>query len=482
MIARETDDGAAYDGLAEVPPELHLHLRVPPPTEPRPQPGWLARGLGLHLYSEALLGKRARIEMNFAAVVLLIVTLFELLAWSFLFNAIFNSDIYYLGWGTVPAVLVAMLFAAAVFWFERQFLVHDEVRKLQAMRAARVRVAFIVAAALVTAQPLELFFFRRPVERRVHEEGIREEAVRRLNARAADQERTADHFAALAARRQEAVKVAQSGMDEEARRRSDLERELREEEGSLAGSRAQASAAEQELSEARRREADDPDAVRAAQASYRRAVAAAAAAAAQVERTRFAITQSRNASSDLERRWGDAQKQADTVEANKQTQEEQADERLRDWFHHLQDAEPGPITESAARAPVGKGKPWHYGEPDYDFFAQVQVVWDLVRGLPPRWSNGADATRRMLEDKYGFRSDSDRRGLQWHLLLAVVACHLIALYIPLLVLTIKLFLMPQELRSYYSSLAQARAGEPDALLAWSVEQGEDADSSDGGRG
>src|SRR3954468_11528589 len=84
-------------------------------------PSRLARLMGLHLYSNVLLTKKVRTEMNFAAGLLLLVSLFEWLLWTLLFNGIYSSNIYNLG-GPEPifAAFTALFFGFAVFWFERQ--------------------------------------------------------------------------------------------------------------------------------------------------------------------------------------------------------------------------------------------------------------------------------------------------------------------------------------------------------------------------
>jgi hypothetical protein len=155
------------------------------------------------------------------------------------------------------------------------------------------------------------------------------------------------------------------------------------------------------------------------------------------------------------------------------------DQRLRDWIERLQASSPGDTVLEDSRWSATTGdlsksagtSPWTgslgpYKDRDYDFFEQIHLVWDLAFGRAPRWKNATPAIRQQLEAGYGFSSlGQEEKGWQPHLFIAIFACHLIALFIPLLVLTIKTFLMPQELRNYYSSRQQAAAGDMDAWFS-----------------
>lgn len=452
MISPRRTSELLDEACAEERREVRLFLRLPKPGCSREKPSRLALGLGLHLYSDILLGRRARIEMNFAAVVLVVVCLFELIAWSFLFNAIFNSNIFYLGVKTLPAVLVAMLFALAVLWFERQLLIHDEARKAESKRAARVRLLFIVLAALATAQPLELFFFRMPVLQRIHEEGIRQEAVRAFSEIGEVRLRMSEDFQRKTARGHSGVTELQSRLREETTRKAALDSELRKERGresywrTWVPGEGERNARGMSLNQAR---------------------ALSAAAARRSEALEEQVSLGATTIRALEADAGIVRKELKEFDTAFQAQNEQQDRRLREWIDQLQSSKPGNFNETSV-LPVGRR--WSYELPTYDFFEQLHIVWDLVCGRPSRWLKGTPQIRQTLERKYGFPPTDRGKGWQWHLFIAVLACHLVALYIPLLVVTIKKFLMPRELRNYYSSRHQAEAGDPDALLSWIVEE------------
>lgn len=442
-------------------PELNLFLKMPYSDEPKRSPGRLASLLGLHVYSETLLTKRVRIEMNFAAFILLIVSAFELLAWSFLFNAIFNSDILYFGWKTIPAVLVAALFASAVLWFERQFLTNDESQRRQALRAAAIRLIFIFAAGITTAQPLELLFFRKPVQKRIHEEGIRKEVVERLNTTREDLAIEDKYGAETAERKARSVAQIQAELGNAERNR--LGAEL-----NLGGIRSMAQAEERlvgrlqkEMATATGPRAED------IRQRYSTAVIRFNRLSSEALRLEAQVTV-------LIREVARLQKERDTAESNEQQftderkeSEKLTNERLRDWIRQLRRSEPAEhIIEDRAKTQ----EPWTYDDPEYDFFEQLHLVWLLAAGAPPRWLDGTPKIRQTLENEHGFPPTGPYLGWQAHLILSIAACHIIAFFIPLLVLTIKIFLMPRDLQIYYSRRHQAEAGDHEAWLSEVVDE------------
>jgi len=476
MIPSRRKEDSIEQETSPLQPTLNLYLALPHADVPKRPPSWLARRLGLDLYSDVLLGKSARTEMGFAAVILVIVSLFELIAWFFLFNAIFNSDLLGTGWPTIPAILVASLFAAAVFWFERQFLTTDEDQRRRARGAAVVRVIFILTAAFITAQPLELLFFRVPVQKRIHEEGIREEAVSKLAALLKEGEQVSTAIKGQSDLWGNLYQGAQTQVTALVGQQASLAVKMRQRNGELAAARRAASGYQVE-----RASAETPEKRRSADRSYAKAEAAAAALSREIGQIQLSIAEVDAMLGELRNRaTGAVGKQVDLT-ISSMVNDTGRDRRLRNWIDQLKGSKPGePVEEKWKIAPIvnkaGARSLWDekwpsYKDREYDFFEQIHVVWDLVAGRPPRWLNAPANLRLKLENEYGFASlDQGRRGWQWHLLAAVVACHLIAIFIPFLVLTIKLFLMPKALRTYYSSRHQAEAGDPDAWLAQVVDE------------
>ena len=147
------------------PTPLRLFLKSSQAEVSSQPPSRLARLMGLHLYSNVLLTKKVRTEMNFAAGLLLLVSLFEWLLWTLLFNGIYSSDIYNLGITSVLAALTALFFGFAVFWFERQMLTSSE-KGWKPRAAMGSRFLYICIAALITSQTFELMLFHKPIQER----------------------------------------------------------------------------------------------------------------------------------------------------------------------------------------------------------------------------------------------------------------------------------------------------------------------------
>lgn len=476
-------------------PDLRLFLRVPPPAGPGQAPSRLARILGLDLYSRVLLGKRARTEMSFAAVLLLLVAAFELLAWSFTFNALWNGDVLYVGRGSIVAALVGALFASAVLWFERQFLVSDEPPERR--RAAAVaRLLFVLFAAFINAQSLELLVFRTPIDQRAHEEQLRAKAA--VDLAEVERQEQADT---------DEAKAVQNQLTAEAdaiKSRLDGERER------LNTARVNAAAAAETLTGAR------DELVRLAQQEQAEPTSAAAAAAEkrhlqrEIDRSTAARIRS-NAqvpvSSDEVRRLEDAYS-ASISEAARINRERAARSDLRralfgEWADRLAhsaigESSNGSQLPSARNAAPGaaealeRARKWHYEYRRPNAFEQLRIPWDLALAHPPRWLAGSQVLVEELETRYGLHvprpcvASGEPEApaalpcdpLAWEtevtrshvFLVTLISCHLLAVFIPLLVLVIKFFLLPQELRRYYSARHQAAAGDGDALHAAIVDQ------------
>lgn len=476
-------------------PDVRLFLRVPPPAGPGRAPSRLARILGLDLYSGVLLGKRARTEMSFAAMLLLLVAAFELLAWSFTFNALWNGDVLYVGRGSIVAALVGALFASAVLWFERQFLVADEPPERR--RAAAVaRLLFVLFAAFINAQSLELLVFRTPIDQRAHEEQLRAKAAvdlaeveRQEQADAAEAKNVHDRLAAEA----DALKIR---LDEERERLNTARVNAAAAAETLTGAR-------DELGRLEQREPAEPTSATAAAAERRRLLR-------EIDRSTAARIRS-NAqlpvSGDEVRRLEDAHTES-LSEAARIGRERAARSDLRralfgEWVDRLAHSAVGepsdgsqlPWARSAAPGDaevLERARKWHYEYQRPNAFEQLRIPWDLALAHPPRWLAGSRAIVVDLETRYGLHvprpcaqaGEGEAPAalpcdpLAWEtevtrshvFLVTLISCHLLAVFIPLLVLVIKFFLLPQELRRYYSARHQAAAGDGDALHATIVDQ------------
>jgi hypothetical protein len=443
--------------------------------------------------------------MNFAAVLLCVVALFELTAWTFTFNALVNGDILYFGLKTIPAFLVGCLFAAAVLWFERQFLTADEAGS-RLRRAALLRLALILVAALVTAQPLELLIFRVPIHSRIHAEGIRERAALTL-AETLRQEAADGNLS-------EVDGLLPNAQREESKRLLDASRKaLEQSQGDLYARENELGALRSEMRRLRSERDGTTGRSSELDAQYAQVATQIASVSSQASRLR----------GDIAMRLQEIKKLGGNIETSdaalielKRKREQKRNLRqvlFTEWVDALRDSVAGkPVVGLALpsvikpspidAAPAGDARKWTYTDKEYDFFEQLRVLWDLVFARPPRWLSGTPEIVRELEDQHGLRSpkpceaphgksyssspnaasqtsaDTGCDPLAWETeqtrahvyLVSWIAGHLIAIIIPLLVLIIKTSLLPRELRDYYSSLHQAQAGDPDAMLALLVDQ------------
>jgi hypothetical protein len=155
-----------------------IYLAAPGAHDPRRQPPALARLLRLDVWGTSLLTIRARHEMGAAAVMLVIVFVFELIAWTLLFDVIVHAARSEGAARRLLALGFGLLFSSAVFLFERGFMTTD----LSASRARKwlglgLRAVVIGLSALATAQPVELLLFGHEIDERVREEAVRSEAL-----------------------------------------------------------------------------------------------------------------------------------------------------------------------------------------------------------------------------------------------------------------------------------------------------------------
>lgn len=143
----------------------------------------LTRLFRLDVFGESLLSRRARVVLGSIALLLSGAFLFDLTAWTLLFNAVLHGEPLAVSWLTIPALLAGLLFAVMVLIFKRLFITTDTSRGWRrAYPAILLYTLVLVSAAIGTVQPIELLIFRGPIVHRIHEEGVRVEAARHLRA------------------------------------------------------------------------------------------------------------------------------------------------------------------------------------------------------------------------------------------------------------------------------------------------------------
>jgi hypothetical protein len=506
---RPTASAAAGPATTAEKPPVRLFLRLPEGATVRQRrPSWLARGFRLELYPDSpLLTTRARREMNLAALLLLVVSGFELAIWTTLFHDLFGVR--------VAAVLAGCAFATVVCYFERQLIVHDEVAHGRAGKAMLVRVGYIAIGALITSQALELRIFGEPIRTRVHAEEVRREALTRLSTLAVAEGNlkalttAAQHDTEEAVKGQEAAGDAGTGHAagneppaaplnplafkvQTSQERAELQqrekavqtaaKNLAAKQGQLLGAEGQLRSIRDGLRALQARPDLDPDGeqqrhLEAQRRSWqaRRAQLAEESSAAAIQ-----LDDSRK------QRGGAAEK----LDEKRQAQQDELDDvkgkvdalhqRLVDWVGRLQRAKPGePVTEP--------GGDWAFGEQPYDFLQRLRVLGDLLDGRRARWEGGTPDDVDRLRHEFNLYEpqrcderaasasepcdpeESDRIAAErWKFWLAWIVGLGLAIYIPLLVITLKWFLFPEELRLYYSRLHQQVAGQMEAVLTASV--------------
>lgn len=449
-------------------PDVTVLLNLPE-TPNSDRLGWLSRVLGFELYSSALLTRKVKVELQVMAGVLCAVFLFELLAWSFFFNGMFSGQMTDLGPATIAAVVLGLLFASAILYFERQVVAADShgLKRPRRLAAAWVRVVFILVAGYVVAHAVDLLVFRIPVANALHQEAVAGESARLQE----DLEfLTRNRGAALFSTTKTELAHIRGRLKDTRARRVVL---IADEERAREGSRAlQQDVKKARLSVERGENAleslspeSDPTAARQALEDARRHLRALLE---PLSSSQGELGASESSLGVIEEQLTTLMKQEGLLESQRlqylQAQEQaqqlwdKLDQRRRAWIAELRRAGPGDRVEDAsdwlermtdeekALVPVTWLEPLEFEKPSHSFFEQLKALYEVVFQAPAgsRW-----------KDPY-FTS--------W------LGIHLAAIFIPFVVLVSKWILMPKEVDAYFSTAHQAHAGDPDARLMVKVEE------------
>lgn len=420
--------------------------------------GQLAQFYGLDVNGGSRLTRRAGIEMGYVALLLTIIFLFDLVAWTLLWNVILQSGIIKLSLWTIPALFGGLLFAFATFIYERQFMTADTSGGLlKILWPVSIRLAVITIAAAITSQPIELLVFKGPIDRRIHDESVRAEAVARVHAlqeakqQAAGIEGQTGIDASL-------YKKAEQRSEQVRSERSNLQTQYERAKSELSRAEAAVGAASRRVHVARTQQ----------EQSYWRGMLSAAAARRDAARVRVSNTQADlNKKEEDERYYDQQRKEALQPLRDRQKAAEDDVKRLQNWIAQIRSANAGQSQIEKNDRP----DKWQFQDQEVDFFERLRVVADLYTGRPPQWKDAAADDRTMLGTEYGLKEiaedDADavsRRMINAQMFArsywAVVG---IAIVIPLLVLALKA-LLPKELKDYYSSRKQREAGNYEVLV------------------
>ncbi|MBI4853510.1 MAG: DUF4407 domain-containing protein [Acidobacteria bacterium] len=423
----------------------------------------LLRLFGLTTYGTSLLSLKAYTEMQFVAGLLITVFIFDLSAWTLLWNTIFYSNPLKIGGLTFVALFPAFLLSFATFIYERQFVTADvsQVGWSRLGLGAFARFILVVIAALITSQPIELLFFQARIEARIHQESVPKEAIRRLNqleeARKKAEGPSGDKIKELLKGTPESLKI-----DTLTTTKQNLQKEKTILEN-------QAKSKQEAFSKAQKtvdywRETLSRASFEARPTIQKRLSEARTKASLEEE----AFNQARQENEakqieldNIEKDLQAAQKDFDNryEKIKKETQEvqkigENSLENLQKWITKVQANEPGKVLVEGDLV---------YQPDNYDFFERLRIINDLYYGLPPRWPDGANEYEKQLNETFKIVNPAkdqtlkDRRedeASQFRRTYWTVFA--VAMFIPLLAMIMKIF-MPKELQDYYSKEKQTSA-------------------------
>ena len=451
------------DPVAEV---IDLNQRRPPRFALAPARGQeltgilgdLAKLYLLNVNGTTLLTTRAAMEMKLIAVMLTINFLFDLAVWTALWNMVFHTGKLTLGVLSLPALFCGFLFAAIIFVYERQFMTADTYHRIsKVFLPVMIRLVIIAIAAAVTTQPFEVMVFNGPVERRIHEESVRVEALSRLRALEEATLKTQGAIGLSGTIAGKSLEDAKAALEKARQQTSDFQSQAE-------AKRAEEQRYEEAMRSAAAQSARARTARQKASAQRRYAAARDNAAEARIEADKFE-SQAKTSKANEGLREKDVEAATGVIGAKENLAEADV-KRLRDWVTQIRNAKAGEkVTENSAETTK-----WEYRDQDYDFFQRLGVINDLYYGRPSRWLDINPEDRAKLSKAYGLtevnlqdelnreRMAADARTFRWSYW-AVIG---IAAVIPLLLLALK-GLLPVDLKRYYSTDAQRAAGNYETL-------------------
>jgi hypothetical protein len=469
----------------------------------------IARWLRLDSYSDRLLTKAARHEMGLLAGLLLGVGVFELTAWTLLFNAIFHADVLETSKLSWAAAALGVLFASAIVYLDRSFLVADPAQKGH-RRAAVFRVAVVAVSALATSLAVDLIFFEKPINARRHEEQIRHELVKRAGSLHKDW----DPQAAVHAGSKEGnpfLVMASGASGDIARlqaKRDSLQRQEDEKRAEAQGLRRRIGEIDRDIQRVERNSnpensllGSDPavEKLRDRRDKLLGQAARAEDKADDLASQGSALSLRMNKASERHQNLLDEADSLVTQELQRvrdlRSKHEADSERLVAWITFLRRSNP-PEKALKEEQPPGEESAWTYQLADIDLFDRFRILFDLLAGRPPLWPEGAPAELAELRQRFhledpapcaeprilALRSEEEpsaateptkpcdetawvrnqKRARFFTKCFFLLLC--VAAVVPLTVLVLKLFLMPRALSCYYSLAHQAAAGDADAML------------------
>lgn len=376
-------------------------------------------------------------ELQMAALLLTVVLIFDLVAWTLVFTFIFTSGDSIVSRWTPLAILPGCLFATGFFIYERQFITHDTTgigkspgHFFRFMSGVSLRVLIILGGATITALPFELIVFRHDIAERVHQESVRAEALRHLTE----------------LDRREKVKVTDQPtaiLAQLISQTAQAERDVRAAQVVCEGSKAQQAAAERPPADT----AEDQ---------------------ALIRRLRNETPLACGKLVGAENHWAELQ---ETVAKERAKVREEAANRpeaitdLSDFIHKIIASFPGE-TIKPVRMLAATDTSYQFRDRQYNAFKRLAVLRDFDAGVPPHWLDQGDAAPAALKARLvtefhldsGELTDSQTQVYGY----GTVAFFILGMLIPLITIPYKL-LLPNVLRMYFSPDWQAKAHQPEAV-------------------
>jgi len=156
-------------------------MAPPPPSQPSAAQRrsdypawlvWLARTEMLLPHQMYGLTPTAFKNIATASILLCVLWAMDFVAWTGLFNLGFTGELRQVSAGSAGALLMGVLFATGIMFYESQFLSSTFRRSHYPWVAVSVRAVLIFAAAAATSLPVDMFLLDAQINKRVHEEAV----------------------------------------------------------------------------------------------------------------------------------------------------------------------------------------------------------------------------------------------------------------------------------------------------------------------
>lgn len=365
--------------------------------------GKLACRFGLDVHGPTGLTRSAAVEMKFAAFLLAVIFAFDWLAWSLLWNVVFNQGLFSANLRTVGAVIAGAIFAMATLVYERQFLTADTSDKgLRKVAAVGIRFIVLGIAALATSQPIELLVFNGPIQERVHEEGIRHMAASKLSS-LEEVQRNARLNGLATINVKEERRDAQNQLNTTQTQREEAGRALTRQQNVVKGFDGRLA----HLRGLRATKRCDSGCLGRLIASAEDARRKASEEVGRLERELGVKQQAENTARE-------GVNLTQTVVNNARTKAAREGKRLLDWISFLQTSPPPGQGQTLSEhdPPLVEGsntereEAWTYPMPNSDFFQRLRILEDLKYGRAAQWKDVTPENRRKLINTFKLKDAS----------------------------------------------------------------------------